>query len=111
MAWPPDRLFDRAWAIGLLDATLAQLGGEQEDAGQADRFRELRGVLVGDRTVPDAAIAARLGISEAAVQAAATRFRRRYRAILRDRIAATLDEPTDAAIDDEIRDLFAALGG
>jgi hypothetical protein len=58
-----------------------------------------------------ARIAAELGTTEAAVQQAASRLRRRYRAALREEIAATLDEPDEAAIDDEVRALFAALGG
>jgi len=66
--------------------------------------------LGGDRAVPYAAIAARLGTTEAAVQAGVSRLRKRYRAILREQIAATLDEPTDASIDAEIHDLFAVLG-
>lgn len=107
----PDRLFDRAWAIGLLDAALARLAREAAAAGQSDRFEALQATLGGGRaTVPFAELAARLGTTEAALQAAATRLRRRYRAILREQIAATLDDPSDAAVDAEIRDLFAALG-
>jgi RNA polymerase sigma-70 factor (ECF subfamily) len=106
----PDRLFDRAWALGLLASVLEALAREHADAGRSAQFEVLRGVLVeGPRSTPYAKIAARLGTSEAAVQQAVRRLRARYRAILRERIAATLDDPTDAAIDDEIRDLFAAL--
>ena len=49
-------------------------------------------------------------MTEAAVQQAASRLRKRYRALLRQEAAATLGEPDDAAVDDEIRDLFAAVG-
>ena len=51
-----------------------------------------------------------LGMTEAAVQQAASRLRKRYREALRDEIAATLDDPSDAAVESEIRDLFDALG-
>ena len=54
-------------------------------------------------------LAVQLGTTEGAVQQAVQRLRKRYKAILRERIAATLDEPDEAAINDEIRDLFAAL--
>ncbi len=58
---------------------------------------------------PYAAIAERLVMTEAAVQQAASRLRRRYRARLRAEAAATLREPDEAAVEDEIRDLIASL--
>ena len=106
----PDRLFDQAWALSLLDGVLARLSREHTEAGQSERFEALRPTLDGGRATPHAAIADRLGTTEAAVEAAARRLRRRYREVLREQIAATLDDPTEAAIDDEVRDLFAALG-
>jgi RNA polymerase sigma-70 factor (ECF subfamily) len=105
----PDRLFDRAWALSLLDAVLERLAREHAEAGQAERFEALK-ELLGGRATPHAAIAARLGTTEAAVEAAARRLRARYREALREQIAATLDAPTESAIDAEVRDLFAALG-
>ena len=106
----PDRLYDRAWAIGLLDAVLDRLAREHAEAGQAERFAVLQVTLGGDRTISYADLALRLGTTEAAVQAAVRRLRKRYRAILREQIATTLDDPTDDAIDAEIGDLFATLG-
>ena len=50
-------------------------------------------------------------MTEAAVQQAASRLRRRYRGSLREEIAATLDSPDPAAVEAEIRDLFDALSG
>lgn len=108
----PERLFDRAWAVNLLDDVLKQLGREYADTGRSTQFDALQGAIGGpDPDHTYAAIAARLGTTEAAVQQAVQRLRRRYRAILRERIAATLDDPEDDAIDDEIRDLFQALAG
>ena len=46
-------------------------------------------------------------MSEEAVRKAAQRLRQRYRSVLRERIADTVDEP--GKVDDEIRELFAAL--
>jgi RNA polymerase sigma-70 factor (ECF subfamily) len=106
----PDCLFDRAWALGLLDSVLARLAREHAEAGQLERFEALRPTLEGGRSTPHAEIAARLDTTEAAVEAAARRLRRRYREALREQIAATLEDPTDDSIDAEIRDLFAALG-
>ena len=64
----------------------------------------------GPRVEPYAIVARRIGTSESAVKAAVRRLRGRYRDALRHEVACTLDEPTDAGVDDEIRDLFAALG-
>src|SRR5436305_1721469 len=85
--------------------------GGHAEAGQPGRFEALRATLGGGRGTPHAEVAARLGTTEAAVEAAARRLRRRYREVLRERIAATLEDPTEAAIDAEIGDLFAALEG
>ncbi len=49
-------------------------------------------------------------MTESAVQQAASRLRKRYREALREEITATLDDPSDAAVESEIRDLFDALG-
>jgi DNA-directed RNA polymerase specialized sigma24 family protein len=104
----PERIFDRSWALTLLGRVLDRLGGEYDEAGKAATFEAIRGMLAGD---PDAhsyaAVAARLGTTEGAARVAAHRLRRRYGEMLRHEIASTLAEP--AEVDDEIRDLFAAL--
>ena len=106
----PERLFDRAWALSLLDHVLGLLAAEYADSGRARLFDRLKVVLtVGPRGASYAKLAEDLGTTEGAVQAAVQRLRRRYRTILRERIAATLDEPTDAQVEDEIRALFTAL--
>jgi DNA-directed RNA polymerase specialized sigma24 family protein len=105
-----ERIFDRSWALTLLGRVLDQLGREYDDAGKAATFEALRGMLSGDSDVHSyTAVAARLGTSEGAARVAAHRLRRRYGDLLRQEIAATLAEPTE--VDDEIRDLFAALDG
>jgi RNA polymerase sigma factor (sigma-70 family) len=105
----PEALFERRWALTLLDQVFEQLRDEFDRAGKRDQFEALKSTLTGDgRSVPYARIAERLDATEGAVQVAAHRLRRRYREALRARIAATIKDP--AGIDDEIRDLFAALG-
>ena len=104
----PERIFDRSWALTLLGRVLDKLGREYDEAGKAATFEALRGVLTGDPDINSyAAVALHLGTSEGAARVAAHRLRRRYGELLRQEIAATLAEP--AEVDDEIRDLFAAL--
>ncbi len=61
----------------------------------------------GKGSVSSAALADQLGMTEAAVNVAAHRLRKRYRQILEEQIAATLDDPS--ALEDEIRSLFEAI--
>lgn len=103
-----ERLFERRWAMTVLDQALEQLQREHEADGKAALFEHLKKVLVGGTAALSyAQIGADLSMSEEAVRKSAQRLRRRYRDVLRERIADTVDEPE--RIDDEIRDLFAAL--
>jgi RNA polymerase sigma-70 factor (ECF subfamily) len=104
----PERLFDRRWALTLLDVVLDQLGREFHDANKSPLFDRLKPTLIGATdALSNAQIAADLAMTEAAVKKAAQRLRHRYRDLLREQIAATLDDPDE--VDDEIRELFAAL--
>lgn len=105
----PERLFDRAWALGLLAAVIDRLRGEYAGAGKSSVFEALKGVLDGDlRAAPYAELAHRLGTTEGAIQVAAHRLRRRYRDLVREAIAATVADPSE--VEDEIHALLAALG-
>ncbi len=105
----PERLFLRAWALTLLDEVLNKLHGEYESDGRGRCFERLKHVLtVGADAVPYRLIAADLGMTEGAVQAAVHRLRHRYGTVLRQEIAATVAQPAD--VEDEIRALFTALG-
>jgi RNA polymerase sigma-70 factor (ECF subfamily) len=107
----PERQFDKTWALTLLDRVLDQLAAEYAGSGRGALFERLQVVLTRDtRPGPYAVLAAQLGMTEGAIQVAVHRLRRRYRAILRQQIVATLDDPTDADVEDEIRALFTALG-
>lgn len=104
----PERIFDKSWALTLLGRVLDELGREYHEAGKGATFAALRGALAGGADpASHAAVAARLGTTEGAARVAAHRLRRRYGELLRREIASTLDDP--AEVDDEIRDLFAAL--
>jgi DNA-directed RNA polymerase specialized sigma24 family protein len=106
----PERIFDRSWAVTLLGRVLDQLGREYDEAGKAETFAALRGLLAGEPDAPSYdAIARSLGMTVGATRVVAHRLRRRYGELLRREIASTLAEPDN--VDDEIRDLFAALEG
>jgi RNA polymerase sigma factor (sigma-70 family) len=109
-ATTPERLFDQTWALNLLDEVLKQLAREYAESGRAAQFEILQGSISKQAgQLSYAELATRTGTTEAAVQQAVQRLRKRYKAILRERIAATLDADDEAAINDEIRDLFIAL--
>src|SRR5262249_20290347 len=104
-----EKLFERRWALALLQEVLARLREEYAGRDKEKLFDRLRGFLVGERHPGGhAAAATELGLSEAAVKVAVARLRQRYRDLLREEIGRTVHDPE--AIDDEIRALFAALG-
>jgi RNA polymerase sigma-70 factor (ECF subfamily) len=106
----PERIFDRSWALTLLSRVVERLRREYDDAGRSDRLEELLAILTRDpASDSQAEIARRLGTTEGNVRVAVHRLRRRYGLLLREEIAATVGD--EAQIDDEIRDLFSALGG
>ncbi len=103
-----ERLFDRRWALTLLDRVVGLLGEEYEKAGKSSLFDRLKGTLSGDSDGASYAESAHeLGMTEGAVKVAAHRLRRRFRALLRAEIGGTVASPEE--IDDEIGLLFAAM--
>jgi RNA polymerase sigma-70 factor (ECF subfamily) len=106
----PDRLYERNWAIALVERAVAQLGTEFESAGKSQTFAALKPYLTGDRDKPYAAAAAELGLSEIALRVAVHRMRGRFRDLLLREVAQTLPDPTDrAALEEELRYLLAAM--
>jgi RNA polymerase sigma-70 factor (ECF subfamily) len=104
----PEKLFDRHWALMLLDRVLARLREEHVSTGKAELFDHLKGFLTGDSgTVPYADVATILGTTEGAVKVAVHRMRRRFRDTLVQEIAETVSDPAD--IDAEIEYLLKAV--
>jgi DNA-directed RNA polymerase specialized sigma24 family protein len=104
----PEHLFDRAWAMTLLDRVLSTLAARYAAEGKSAIFDQLKVVLTeGKGAVRSAVVAKKLKMSENAVDIANHRLRKEYREILRNEITNTLDDPSD--MDDEIRSLFAAI--
>lgn len=101
----PDRLYDRAWAMTLLERVVGKL--ETAHAGNP-AFLKLKPCLTAGReTVDYAAVAADLGMSEGAARVAAHRLRRQYRELLRAEIAETLVEPEEFS--DELQALYRSF--
>ena len=104
----PETLYERRWALTVIDRVLAHLRQEWEADGRAAEFDELKACLLQSAPAGGyAAIAARLGTSEGAVKTAVHRLRRKFQAALREDIAETVSDPAD--VDDEIRYLVRAL--
>jgi RNA polymerase sigma-70 factor (ECF subfamily) len=102
----PDKLYDRAWAVTLLERVLLRL--KEECVGKSAEFDTLKPFLsAAADTIPYEAVAAGLGISAGTARVAVHRLRRRYRDLLRDEIAQTLTEP--GQLDEELRALLSAF--
>ncbi len=104
----PDKLYDRAWAVIVLERVITRLRDESGTEGRAGQYEQLKPFLmVGKGEIPYAQAAADLKMTEGAVRVAVHRLRRRYRELLRDEIAQTLANPAQA--DEEMQALFSAL--
>lgn len=105
---PAERLFDLRWAATVVEQALRRLREECESKGRLRLFETLSEHLAEERAeVSYARIAAALGIAEAAVKKQLHNLRQRYRWLLRDEVAHTVENPAD--VDDEIRHLCAVL--
>lgn len=104
----PERLFERKWALAVLERALARLAQEEEACGRAERFGCLRPFLVASESGdPLGAAAETLGLSTGAARVAVHRLRRRYREFLLAEVARLVERPQD--VEDELRALFGAL--
>jgi len=109
-AQTPDCQYDRSWALAILARVLDRLQAEFVEGGKTKEFEELRTFLTGDENVgPYAEISQRLGISEGNLKVKVHRLRQRYREILREEVAPTVDD--GRLVNEEIRELRAALSG
>jgi len=103
-----DRLYDRRWALTVLDRVFARLRDESAGSENAALIERLSKLLSGEPDQPSQAeIAREFGMTENAVKQAFFRLRQRYRQLLREEVAQTVANP--AEIEEELRDLIAAL--
>lgn len=105
----PEKIFERRWALALLDRGLARLRGRYEAAGHGQHFELLRGYLTGGGEETYRRAGESLGMSEAAVKMAVHRLRQRYGEALREEIAMTVADPGE--VDAEVHYLLTVLAG
>jgi RNA polymerase sigma factor (sigma-70 family) len=104
----PEKLFERRWAMTMLERVLARLQREAEEGGTAERFARLQRFLLAEDAGGSYAEEGRqLGMSEGAVKMAVLRLRQRSRELFRAEIANTVG--TEEQIEEEVRHLFAVL--
>jgi RNA polymerase sigma factor (sigma-70 family) len=103
----PETIYERRWALTLLEEVYTRLAAEHERQGKTDLFAALRPALAGAGGAPYAELAGRLGMSEGAVKVAVHRLRHRYRELLRETIAETVATPEE--VEDELRYLQRTL--
>ncbi|MEQ8763200.1 MAG: sigma-70 family RNA polymerase sigma factor [Planctomycetota bacterium] len=103
----PERVFERRWALTVLESVLQKLEAHYRDSGKEELFAALKGTLVGGRDDSYRELGEKLDMTEGAIKVAVHRLRSRYRDTLRAEIADTVSN--DEEIDEEMRYLLAAL--
>jgi RNA polymerase sigma-70 factor (ECF subfamily) len=108
----PERLFERDWALALIARAFEKLERHYADTGRSELFRRLKPLVSSGRDPENrAAVAAELGLTEGNLRVVLHRLRARFAAGLREEVAATLQDAGDEAVEEELRALFAVLGG
>ena len=106
----PEKIFERRWALTVLETVLARLRAELESEGKGPLFQHLQALVVGETgAARQKEVAARLGLSEGTLAVTVHRLRQRYRGLLREEIAQTVSRPEE--VEGEIRHLQALLRG
>jgi RNA polymerase sigma-70 factor (ECF subfamily) len=104
----PERLFEKQWAMTMLDQALSKLENEFTASGKAQWFQELKVFLTGDkRETSYADLAVKLSSAEGTLRTAVSRLRRQYADLVRAEVAQTVANPGE--VEEELRALFAAL--
>jgi RNA polymerase sigma factor (sigma-70 family) len=104
----PEKAYDRRWAMLVLGRVLDQLQAEFVAGERGQLFEELKSCLTGDDNDDSyAEIGRRLEMTEGSVKVTVHRLRQRYRELLMQEIAMTVNGTE--AVEEEIRHLIAAL--
>src|SRR6202049_1001627 len=103
----PERIFERRWALSVLDRVVERLRNEFVQHGRPEHFEQLKMFLLGKSGGPFAALAREMNTSEGALKVAIHRLRKRYRELFRQEIADTVADPGE--VESELRYLAAVL--
>ena len=104
----PERLFERRWALTVLDRVVNRLRDQYTAAGKVALFETLKGFLTAEKeATPYRAVAHQTAMTEGAVKVAVHRLRKRYRKFLEDEIARTVSHADE--VEDELQQLFTSL--
>ena len=103
----PERIFERRWALSVLDRVVEKLRDEFVQHGRPVHFERLKVFLLGQADAPYATLAREMNTSEGALKVAIHRLRKRYRELFRQEIADTVADPTE--VESELRHLAAVL--
>ena len=103
----PERIFERRWALSVLDRVVEKLRNEFVQHGRPEHFERLKVFLLGQSDAPYAALAREMNTSEGALKVAIHRLRKRYRELFRQEIADTVANP--AEVESELRFLATVL--
>jgi RNA polymerase sigma-70 factor (ECF subfamily) len=103
----PERIFERRWALSVLDRVVEKLRNEFVHHGRPEHFERLKVFLLGQSDAPYATLAREMNTSEGALKVAIHRLRKRYRDLLRQEVADTVANP--AEVESELRFLAAVL--
>jgi RNA polymerase sigma factor (sigma-70 family) len=103
----PDCLFERRWALALLDGVWSELQQEYGAAGKERVLERLSVFMTGEAEGGYREAAEELGMSEGAARVAVHRLRQRYSELFRQAVADTVQDPEEIA--DEMRHLVSVL--
>lgn len=103
----PERIFERRWALSVLERVVERLRSEFVLHGRPEHFERLKVFLLGQSDAPYSALAREMNTSEGALKVAIHRLRKRYRELFRQEIADTVADPSE--VESEIRYLAAVL--
>jgi RNA polymerase sigma factor (sigma-70 family) len=103
----PERIFERRWALSVLDRVVEKLRNEFVQHGRPEHFARLKVFLLGRSDAPYATLAQEMNTSEGALKVAIHRLRKRYRELFRQEIADTVADP--AEVEAELRFLATVL--
>jgi RNA polymerase sigma-70 factor (ECF subfamily) len=105
-----EKLFERRWALTVLEQARARLEAEYSESGKARLYDRLKVFEAADRNTPSyAEVAVELGLTESAVKSGVFRLRQRYQELIRAEVANTVNHPSE--IDEEIRYLISVISG